>query len=114
MEDLRIDGKTTADVLQMLILGLICTMAFMIRLFAVVRYESVIHEFDPYFNYRTTDYLVREGADEFRNWCGQMNGRIPLAFFARSHSVGRIRSVCGCAVSPCRRALRRRCMMLQV
>eukprot|EP01050_Picozoa_sp_SAG11_P034000 SAG11_NODE_11819_length_736_cov_1.974882_1_plen_53_part_10 len=50
-----------ADVLEMLILMLICTMAFTIRLFAVVRYESVIHEFDPYFNYRTTDYLVREG-----------------------------------------------------
>jgi Oligosaccharyl transferase STT3 subunit len=34
-------------------------MAFFIRLFAVVRYESVIHEFDPYFNFRTTKYLVR-------------------------------------------------------
>ena len=36
------------------ILGLICILAFSIRLFAVVRYESVIHEFDPYFNFRTT------------------------------------------------------------
>jgi asparagine N-glycosylation enzyme membrane subunit Stt3 len=41
------------------ILALICAMAFFIRLFAVVRYESVIHEFDPYFNFRTTKYLVR-------------------------------------------------------
>ena len=24
------------------------------RLFSVLRFESVIHEFDPYFNYRTT------------------------------------------------------------
>eukprot|EP00953_Heterococcus_sp_UTEX-ZZ885_P039746 20361-Heterococcus_DN1.PRE.1 len=39
------------------ILALICAMAFFIRLFAVVRYESVIHEFDPYFNFRTTKYL---------------------------------------------------------
>eukprot|EP01052_Picozoa_sp_SAG31_P005213 SAG31_NODE_225_length_19846_cov_19.057983_23_plen_148_part_00 len=68
MGDSAVSGRT-ADVLQMMILGLICMMAFMIRLFAVVRYESVIHEFDPYFNYRTTDFLVREGPDAFRNWC---------------------------------------------
>ena len=34
------------------ILGIISLLAFSIRLFAVVRYESVIHEFDPYFNFR--------------------------------------------------------------
>ena len=45
-------------ILKFAILGLICAMAFFIRLFAVVRYESVIHEFDPYFNFRTTKYLV--------------------------------------------------------
>ena len=39
-------------VLKYGILGLICLLAFSIRLFAVVRYESVIHEFDPYFNFR--------------------------------------------------------------
>ena len=42
--------------------------AFSIRLFAVVRYESVIHEFDPYFNFRTTKYLAHEGFLEFLNW----------------------------------------------
>lgn len=36
--------------------------------FSVLRYESVIHEFDPYFNYRTTIKLVTEGAREFWNW----------------------------------------------
>jgi dolichyl-diphosphooligosaccharide--protein glycosyltransferase len=50
------------------ILGLICLLAFSIRLFAVVRYESVIHEFDPYFNFRTTKYLAHEGYLEFLNW----------------------------------------------
>ena len=50
------------------ILGLICLLAFSIRLFAVVRYESVIHEFDPYFNFRTTKYLAHEGFLEFLNW----------------------------------------------
>lgn len=36
--------------------------------FSVLRYESVIHEFDPYFNYRTTIKLVTEGFHEFWNW----------------------------------------------
>ena len=35
---------------------------------SVLRYESVIHEFDPYFNYRTTIKLVAEGTKEFWNW----------------------------------------------
>uniref|UniRef100_A0A8R7PTC9 dolichyl-diphosphooligosaccharide--protein glycotransferase n=1 Tax=Triticum urartu TaxID=4572 RepID=A0A8R7PTC9_TRIUA len=33
---------------------LIGVLAFSIRLFSVIKYESVIHEFDPYFNYRVT------------------------------------------------------------
>eukprot|EP00981_Chlorochromonas_danica_P014926 scaffold9485_cov248-Ochromonas_danica.AAC.1 len=55
-------------VLKYGILGLIALLAFSIRLFAVVRYESVIHEFDPYFNFRTTKYLAHEGFLEFLNW----------------------------------------------
>ncbi len=43
-------------------------LAFSTRLFSVLRYESVIHEFDPYFNYRTTKYLVEEGFYNFHNW----------------------------------------------
>jgi dolichyl-diphosphooligosaccharide--protein glycosyltransferase len=36
--------------------------------YSVLRYESVIHEFDPYFNYRSTIKLVDEGFKEFWNW----------------------------------------------
>ena len=43
-------------------------LAFLIRIFSVIRYESVIHEFDPWFNYRTTQYLTNEGVYEFWNW----------------------------------------------
>lgn len=32
-----------------------------VRLFSVIKYESVIHEFDPYFNYRVTKFLSKEG-----------------------------------------------------
>ena len=38
------------------------------RLFSVLRFESVIHEFDPYFNYRTTRYLSENGFYAFHNW----------------------------------------------
>ena len=36
--------------------------------FSIFRFESVIHEFDPYFNYRTTKYLAENGFYNFHNW----------------------------------------------
>ncbi|CAO2178296.1 unnamed protein product [Urochloa humidicola] len=47
---------------------LIGVLAFSIRLFSVIKYESVIHEFDPYFNYRVTQFLSKNGIYEFWNW----------------------------------------------
>uniref|UniRef100_A0A0D3A5K9 dolichyl-diphosphooligosaccharide--protein glycotransferase n=1 Tax=Brassica oleracea var. oleracea TaxID=109376 RepID=A0A0D3A5K9_BRAOL len=55
-------------VLSALILVLIGVLAFSIRLFSVIKYESVIHEFDPYFNYRVTHFLSKNGIYEFWNW----------------------------------------------
>ncbi|VDD92803.1 unnamed protein product [Enterobius vermicularis] len=55
-------------ILKMLVLCLACIVAFSSRLFAVVRFESLIHEFDPYFNYRTTRFLAEEGYYKFHNW----------------------------------------------
>ena len=52
----------------MLILVLVGAVAISSRLFSVVRYESVIHEFDPWFNYRTTRELVNRGVYDFLNW----------------------------------------------
>eukprot|EP01116_Phalansterium_solitarium_P018505 TRINITY_DN4918_c0_g1_i1.p1 TRINITY_DN4918_c0_g1~~TRINITY_DN4918_c0_g1_i1.p1 ORF type:complete len:703 (-),score=173.10 TRINITY_DN4918_c0_g1_i1:149-2257(-) len=54
--------------LRILILALIYILAFAQRLYSVLRYESVIHEFDPYFNFRSTKYLVDEGIYNFLNW----------------------------------------------
>lgn len=51
---LRQDLSGIPQVLKIGILAAICLLSFGVRLFAVVRYESVIHEFDPYFNFRTT------------------------------------------------------------
>lgn len=38
------------------------------RLFSVIRFESIIHEFDPWFNYRATRHLVDHGWYAFLNW----------------------------------------------
>lgn len=38
------------------------------RLFSVIRFESIIHEFDPWFNFRATKYLVEHSFYEFLNW----------------------------------------------
>ena len=43
-----------APIVKLIILLLIGLVAFMVRVFSVIRYESVIHEYDPWFNYRTT------------------------------------------------------------
>eukprot|EP00834_Sanchytrium_tribonematis_P000843 NODE_17_length_48642_cov_1.199349.p7 type:complete len:507 gc:universal NODE_17_length_48642_cov_1.199349:20585-22105(+) len=52
----------------LLILTMIWICAFSSRLFSVVRFESIIHEFDPWFNYRSTIKLVQDGFYNFLNW----------------------------------------------
>lgn len=61
-------GKKAAPSITLAVLSLICLLAFLIRIFSVIRYESVIHEFDPWFNYRVTQYLTSEGVYAFWNW----------------------------------------------
>jgi dolichyl-diphosphooligosaccharide--protein glycosyltransferase len=39
-----------------------------IRLHATTNYGAVIHEFDPWFNYRATEYLVNNGWEAFNSW----------------------------------------------
>ncbi|KAI5662772.1 hypothetical protein M9H77_22095 [Catharanthus roseus] len=73
MADPETSGPSTlrnafGNVLSFLILLLIGVIAFSIRLFSVIKYESVIHEFDPYFNYRVTQFLTKNGIYDFWNW----------------------------------------------
>lgn len=56
------------SLLTFVILTAAWTVAFFSRLFAVVRFESIIHEFDPWFNYRATYHLVNNGFYNFLNW----------------------------------------------
>jgi len=44
------------------------TQAYTIRILAIEEYGRVIHEFDPYFNYRATEYLWQHGWYKFRTW----------------------------------------------
>lgn len=65
--------KKSKDLLCIVILFLIAILAFISRLLSVVRFESVIHEFDPWFNYRATQYLVNEGFYKFLTWFDQVS-----------------------------------------
>lgn len=38
----------------------------------MLRFESMIHEFDPYFNYRTTQFMTEKGFYSFHNWFDDM------------------------------------------
>jgi dolichyl-diphosphooligosaccharide--protein glycosyltransferase len=50
------------------VLTLAWVAGFSSRLFAVIRFESIIHEFDPWFNYRATAYMVKHNFYDFLNW----------------------------------------------
>ncbi|KAA8586476.1 hypothetical protein FQN60_000312, partial [Etheostoma spectabile] len=65
---LRLSYEKQDTLLKLLILSMAAILSFSTRLFSVLRFESVIHEFDPYFNYRTTRFLAEEGFYKFHNW----------------------------------------------
>ncbi|KAI8790162.1 RADres2, partial [Biomphalaria glabrata] len=56
------------SLLSFCILALAWLAGFSARLFAVIRFDSIIHEFDPWFNYRATHYMVENGFYNFFNW----------------------------------------------
>ena len=47
--------------------------AYEIRLHSIEEYGRVIHEFDPYFNYRATEYLWQHGWKKFSQWFDYMS-----------------------------------------
>ncbi|KAE9983297.1 oligosaccharyl transferase stt3 subunit [Venturia inaequalis] len=61
-------AKNTRTLLRAIILLTIAGAAISSRLFSVIRFESIIHEFDPWFNFRATKYLVQHGFEPFWNW----------------------------------------------
>eukprot|EP00435_Cladocopium_sp_Y103_P031164 s2296_g7.t2 len=69
------DMVRIASMLQVLwwslLLGLLleaALRAYEIRLWAIKDYGAIIHEFDPWFNYRATEYLAEHGWKKFFTW----------------------------------------------
>ncbi|KAJ5356434.1 CAZyme family GT66 [Penicillium concentricum] len=61
-------GRNTRGLLRVIILCTIAAAAVSSRLFSVIRFESIIHEFDPWFNFRATKYLIENGFYSFWDW----------------------------------------------
>ncbi|KAF5379512.1 hypothetical protein D9615_006524 [Tricholomella constricta] len=72
----------TASLIRIVALALISGAAIASRLFAVINFESIIHEFDPWFNYRATRVLASKGFYEFWNWFD------PTAWYPLGRVVG--------------------------
>ncbi|KAF8595772.1 putative oligosaccharyltransferase [Ceratobasidium sp. AG-I] len=72
----------TASLMRIVVLVFISGAAIASRLFAVINFESIIHEFDPWFNYRATKVLAKDGFYEFWNWFD------PTAWYPLGRVVG--------------------------
>jgi len=62
-----------AFLLRMATLVAIGHEAYDIRLYAIKEYGRVIHEFDPWFNFRATQYLADNGWKKFFHWYDYMS-----------------------------------------
>jgi hypothetical protein len=62
---LRVLGRLAIALAQLFALYTICTWAIDIRMHAVRNYGRIIHEFDPWFNMRATQYLHDNGWEKF-------------------------------------------------
>ena len=60
------------NVVRLVLLIFIGWTAYDIRLHAIREYGLVIHEFDPWFNYRATEYLDQHGLEKFFKWFDYM------------------------------------------
>lgn len=61
-------GYVLLRIAQLLGFVAACYFAYQARLHAVNNFGRVIHEFDPYFNLRATEYLVDNGWTKFNTW----------------------------------------------
>jgi dolichyl-diphosphooligosaccharide--protein glycosyltransferase len=70
-------GVTVKGIIIFLIqAALVCVVgwhAYDIRMHALRTYGYVIHEFDPWFNFRATQYLADNGLSRFFKWFDYMS-----------------------------------------
>ena len=64
---------TLLTAVRVVIVTLSLITSFQIRLFAVREYGRIIHEFDPWFNFRATQYLADNGWNRFSTWFDYMS-----------------------------------------
>ena len=64
---------TIGNLVRALVLAVVGYWAYDIRLDAIREYGLVIHEFDPWFNYRATEYLDQHGLEKFFKWFDYMS-----------------------------------------
>jgi len=65
-------------ILFLLVLQLFCVLWFLhaaydIRLYPIAEYGMIIHEFDPWFNYRAAEYVAEHGIAKFFKWYDYMS-----------------------------------------
>lgn len=61
-----------ANLVKLLLVAYFCLWAYRIRLFAINTYGFIIHEFDPWFNFRAAQYLAQNGWHNFSTWYDHM------------------------------------------
>lgn len=63
-----LNEDTVLTLIKIVIFFVVASAAISLRLYSVIRFESIIHEFDPWFNFRATKYLASNGFYKFLNW----------------------------------------------
>ncbi len=59
--------------LRLATFGVALYMAYDIRMYAIKDFGRLVHEFDPWFNFRATQYLYDNGAERFFKWYDYMS-----------------------------------------
>lgn len=65
--------ETLKSAIVYTVLGVSMILAVANRQYSVINYESIIHEFDPWFNYRSTQYMVEHGFYKFLDWFDRLS-----------------------------------------
>lgn len=73
MRLIRWFALTTLVAAQLVVVAYTCLWAYRIRMHPVRDYGYLIHEFDPWFNFRVAQYLAKNGWFKFAKWYDYMS-----------------------------------------
>ncbi|RNC56524.1 oligosaccharyl transferase subunit, partial [Trypanosoma cruzi] len=66
-------ARRVISILNVFIIALAIYRAYSIRMISIRVYGWIIHEFDPWFNFRASEYLDEHGWDAFFHWYDYMS-----------------------------------------